>query len=451
MTRARQRTRGHPRALNSPLQPQVGEVGIDALDVSLGGTWRSSDPAAYRVELGRLTPGFEWLRQAESSPHNLEIQSRSPAACTLNSLHLRLRGFSGRNGTFTVKAKCNPTRTLAHLLADYPDVPDFTETIFELSPMDFFGLARNSVHRSLDGGDNWIEDVDQARACLGNDPFGNFLPIFIRQLYALIVMIGSPDQSIPPRYDGQDIVATTSNDEFRLKCENVTISRVEAYFERVHARASHVVRMAAQRVLAGLDAADVTQHIPRNVGEWAGYERRLSRLSFVTELSKGRKLAVYEKVPGRIRLEVRRNGAGRYDRHVPTSPVARLQHCLETERRIALRQPNWTAVADDLTETDLPEMGDLLELFTEVSAACARHQVDVLPVMSELLRDGGIVRTNGDAPSQALIQDLTARGVLKRMSYRGRDRRGHQHRFVLKGGWLPVQLAVLAALSPAEG
>lgn len=432
--RARQRSRSALRSFATPLAPSLTEVGIDRMVIKVKGTWSCSTPDDYLDLVATGHPDIDWFCAPSRSPSKVAFKSRTPARSTISEMHVTVsRRWGGPGGTIAADVKCNPTRTLAHLLTAYTDRELFAEIIDRLSPIDFFARSE-VVPLSLDGGDNWIADVDAARAALGNDIFGAFLPIFARNIRSLVM------QMVAPTYGAVEpsLGAIVANGvEVRMDWSHASSPQIESYFERFHSQARTIIRSAAQTVLAGLDNASVRHHLDQT-----SFERSGDLFTIATPLPGKRQLVLYAKARDRIRFEVRKyKGGGRYT-STPDDAGDRLLIIMNSERRALLERP-WATVGDFLLERDKPVIADLHRLILLTLGACASRQVDPRPVVEALLTDGGLVRTG---TNKRLLDELCQIGVLERISLWQRGQRGPR-RYMLTADFRAAYDAMLAGFS----
>ena len=163
--RVRQRSRTALRAFARELIPEANEVGIDRFQMSVDGDWRETGAggadrmtaAEYFDAVSTAPLDVDWFRVPARSPEKILITSRSNMPATLSELRITVKGRQGTRGALFVSLSGNPTRTLAHLLADLGEDPEFVDRITRLSPFEFFALARNPIPRALGTTqDNWF-------------------------------------------------------------------------------------------------------------------------------------------------------------------------------------------------------------------------------------------------------------------------------------------------------
>lgn len=440
IVRARQRSRSALRAFDRNMMPEIDEVGIDGFKMSVAGTWRagrSTHPDAITPDgffelLCTVRSEVDWFRVPQRRSTSLIIMTRSNASSTLGHLKIEVKGRQGSQGAITVGLKGNPTRTLAHLLAEHGQADDFMLRIARLDPFTFFGLSSNPVDRCLGAStDNWLPDADQALQRLGPNPFGAFLPTFVTQLQSLVCSLLTPTFSgTVAGVDGCDVVIAEPGVEVRLRWGDVRVPQIESYIERHHSQAIAAVRTAATCALGDLDQVLIHRY-PRLNSEWV--ERQEDCLSVAYPLNDRYRLVIYAKSPARIRFEVRRHGKGDYaSAPPPTRPPDMLLSIMDIERQNLLTASPWANVGAMFDEHPVPMLGDLTRLCGLVAEACIVHEVnDVKAVLARLLEDGGLtVDERSDIP-RSFVQSLRDLGVLRRMILRRRDHRRPGKRYTL--------------------
>lgn len=449
--RARQRSRTALRAFTRDLIPGFGEVGIDRFQSSITGTWRTGMGAhaeamtadQYFEVLSTAPPEVDWFRVPERRRDGLVIKTRSGMTSTLGELKIAVGGRRSNDGKLFVQLTGNPTRTLSHLLADLGNGGEFRQQVAALDPFSFFAFAENPIPRALGSPDNWLSDADQVQRCLGPDAFSAFLPIYVDQLQALIARLMAPSLATIPAAEGGDIVMSEPGIEVRLRWSELRVPQIEAYFERHHAQAVGGVRTAAMVALGDLDRVDV-RRFPRLTSDWV--DRLDDCLSISFPLNDRYRMAIYAKSPLRIRFEVRRLGKGDYsglDR--PTSPPDRLLAIMNMERHHLLSASRWSDVGSMFDEHPMPRIGDMSRLCGLVAQACIACGVDVMPVLTRLLEDGGISSNGHDKVPETLINALCRVGVLQRVAPQRRDHRRPVKRYALKAEYRMLIDAVTVA------
>lgn len=463
--RAPQRSRTALRSFSVPLEPLLGEIGIDRWPIRVSGRWRRVPPAQtsseYREDVATTDPELSWFGPPRGHPGWMRIELRDDAPSTLGRLRVSLSNGEGAEGQILVSATCNPTRTLAHLIERFA-THDFDVTVAGLTPQQFFAAASDGVLTSLSGNDNWLPDADAVREALGPDPFGSFLPIFVQQFQSFVMGVVAPSAEDAPVADvGGALTATNHGVLVRVEWGRATSPQIETYFERFHGQARGLVRSAAQSFLTALDKVEVAQH-----SSGVGVERSQSSVgvavrepsavgaadafSIRTELAQGRRLRVYAKWHDRIRFEIERHGRADYGAADTQRPPDRLMHIAASERRHTITGCRWSVVGDLVNECPAPLIGDLVRLISLVSQCCAHEGVDAEPIVSALLLDGGLVPGPSIGASSSLVDRLRRCGVIARVSIRGRDVRASPGRFALTGDYRAVQRAVLSTLLASE-
>lgn len=456
IVRARQRSRTALPAFTAALDPQFEQTGVDRLQVRLHGTWRASagngsDVIAqeYKDLLATSPLDIDWLTLPENNRTNVRIKSRATPRSTISELDINVTGWPDRSGQIICKATVNPTRTLAHLMVTHPADGSFVQRVTDLPPALFFAPS-TGVTPGFGGPnsrDNWIEDADAARDCLGNDIASEFGPIFARQLLDLVTGLVAPRHTTRRSDDGADIVLNDPGLEVRLECGTIRVPQIETYFERHHAAAVAGVRAAVAAALITIEDARAVRYENR-VSEWMA--RMDDSLALGFDVARERKIAVYAKHRRRLRFEVRRLRAGAYaSLPVPSSPVARLVDILAMERRTLLTICRWSTIGDLFEEPNEPTISDLSRLCTYIAEACA-DQIPVEPVMSRLLEDGGLNRGGEHGVPAPVVESLIRNGVLDRTIVRRRDRGVRTSRVALRPEYRAIIDAVARTLVTEE-
>ena len=414
------------------MAPQLREIGIDRLFLTVKGTWRA-DPRRFSgadyleaVGTNRYEP---WFRGPSPGPTRIVLNPRTPLRATIG-LTVKVRR-QGHAGDLSVEIRCNPTRTLAHLLQLYGSAVDFPSVISALHPHDFFARATD-VSRSLDGGDNWISDISLLHAVLGDEPFDAFLPIFFTQLQRLIVSIVSPSDDPEVSDDHGDMELIAPGCRVRVAWSTVSAPQIETYFERYHGDAQAAVRRAALTALSALDDAWISRH-----PYVSGFERDRDLFSVISSLPYERKLAIYAKAPERVRCEIRRyKGRGQYHNNEHGSSIGRLLNIASGERDFLLTAAAWDRVGSLFADLDSPMLEDLVRLATFVADVCTGVDAEAGHLMRMLLVDAGLTRDRNNAP---LVDALENKGVVRRINVRDRERKDRvDRRYVLTPDFLAL-------------
>ncbi|QYU68641.1 hypothetical protein J4558_00370 [Leptolyngbya sp. 15MV] len=437
--RVRQRGRGGLRAFVPELQPVMEEIGIDRFSMTVIGNWiaepATQDSLSVEEFFEMLTPWDEpqWFRM-ENTRTGVVIKSRSGAATTLGAIRLGVDGRRERGGfiKFALKGG-NVTRTLHHLLIMHGHLgPQFAEFASQLDPVSFFMRAPGGVPLGFgEDADNWISDYAVMRACLGDDPFGTFHPIYVRQLQRMVGWLVLPLDTRRLIPDGTSMWSRVPGISCRMDWGDVRLQQIEAYFERRHSHAVGAVRLLATAALVDFDDAQVWRYIT-NTSLWA--ERADDNLSVGFDLRENYRLAVYAKAPGRIRFEVRRKGKGttiQPSDGVPM-PEARLLDMFRHDQSNLLDAAQWRSLGPLMDEHPAPQMSDLVHLCSAVQRASAAHEVNFSSLLAALLEDGGLKPNGALGWSDALISDLRQAGILYRPNVRRRDHRRPNKRHALR-------------------
>jgi hypothetical protein len=424
--RARQRSRTSLPAFSRDLRPRLEEVGIDRLQFTVAGTWRTSGVGGdittaddYKELLASLPGEVDWFRSPQNNRTNVRLQMRANSLSTLSAVDVDVNGWPQRAGTIRVGVQANPTRTLAHLLAEYGDEAAFVDLIAHLPPAMFFAISSQHIPRAFGSPDNWLPDIDAAHRLIGSDPFAVYLPIFVAKVQELVSDLIAPHDSTRRAADGTDIVLAEPGIEVRMHWGNMRVPQAEAYFERHHVGAVAAVKSAATVALASLDRTMVARYEPQN-SIWV--EREDDCLTFGAALAKHHRFLVYAKAQRRIRFEIKRLGKGNHTGlPVAMAPIDRLLAILDKERMNLLSICRWPSIGAMFDEPDLPSIADLTRMCSLIAEACSAEGISVEPVMTRLLEDGGIGRSGREGIPESVVQRLCASGLLDRTCCRNRD------------------------------
>lgn len=437
--RVRQRGRGGLRAFDPDLQPVLSEVGIDRFSMSVVGHWNAERTTHSGLSVEQyfetLTPGDDpqWFRM-ETTRTGVAIKSRAAAATTLGPINLSVERQRERGGfiKFSLNGG-NVTRTLHHLLIMHGhEGQQFVEVVSRLDPASFFSRASGGVPLGFgQDPDNWISDYAVMRACLGDNPFDAFHPIYVRQLQKLVAWLVLPVYNSRVIDDATSLVSLVPGIVCRMNWGDVRLKQIEAYFERRHSYAIGAVRLLATAALVDFDDADVWRYLT-NTSVWAG--RADDNLSVGFDLRKGYRLSVYAKAPGRIRFEVRRKGTGTTIASSDGTPMPekRLLDMFRNDRTNLLDAARWPMIGPLMDEHPAPQMNDLVRLCSAVQRVSGEHRTDFTTLMSVLLQDGGLRPNGAHGWTDALIDDLRRAGVLHRPTVRRRDHRRPNKRYALR-------------------
>lgn len=457
IVRARQRSRTALPAFAETLDPQFGQIGIDRVQIAFRGTWHISNggqdgmsASEFKALLFSKQSETDWFLQPENNPRNVRLRTRAKPRTTLSAVNINVTGWSGLNtatehgGTIRAEISANPTRTLAHLLAEHGDASDFLTTIETLPVSRFFALSQTPITRAFGTPDNWVEDADLALRCLGVDAFSAFMPMFVAKLTMLAANLLSPRDNTPLTQDGADIVLTEPGVEVRLHFGSAQVPQIECYFERHHSQAVAGVRAAVAAALVSVNYATVARY-EQLASHWI--EREDDCLTIATKVASGRRLLIYAKSRRRIRFEIKRLTKGNYrDLSLPTEPGNRLLEIFAMERTTLLTICRWENVGRLFEEVPEPSISDLTRLCGLIATACRAEDADVGPIMARLLEDGGVSRSGGEGISTTLVDRLCENGVLIRTSLRRRDIALARQRVALKPEYRAVIDTIARAL-----
>ena len=446
--RARQRSRTALRAFSNNLIPALIEVGIDRVQISVSGSWHTRSLAEYREMVIGGTDFADWFRRTVTKNSFTTLQTRSTPPCTLGSVRARLGHPNGIPTYLNFSLTANPTRTLAHLLAEHGGRDDFVSFIARLRPAQFFAMTDNFLPRGRGTLDNWVHNADLLFDCLGDDPFGQFLPIYVQQLKQFAAELFAPTLTARIEEVGENIRVIDDIATISLLWGGVRVPQIETYFERHHSQAIAAVHSFATRALANLNHATV-----RRFEVLASYfvERVDDGLLVGSNLTDLHRLAIYAKDKSRLRFEIRRNGKGSYPsiRH-STDPANHLLGIFELERQNLLSQCRWPHVGEMFDEPSRPSIADLSSLCSIIAEACQSEGVPPRPIFHILLEEGGVLRRGSEVMPERLVARLFAAGVLNRSSIRQRDINRPRHWLALREEHRVVIAAMYAVMSLGE-
>lgn len=419
VVRARQRDRAASfPGFDRNLVPLPDEWMVDRLLIHVDGRWRTSG-SGRDFCLARLTDQTsDWLLVPDMGNWQIEVSSRKPARSTFGSLYLKMKGVQRGEGRVEVVMNCNPTRTLANLIARYSQQADFLSHVASLSTAEFFAFAENGIiPNSLDptGRDNYIAHRAQMLNLVGGD-FSNFIPIFIQQCQVMLARLLSSSVGWF-RFDGQTQHIENDDGEVLLEWGEASVPQIESYFERFHLDAISAVRTAGLSILAR-DSRNTLRRYSD-----ADLERNGDCFLVSVPLTETRKLVVYAKTANRIRFEVRRHGRARYTGMPPDlSQAGRICAIVAHEREKAIGICRWQAeVGPQFDEPQRAYVGDLIELVSKIVRACDGIEPAIRTVLARLMSDGGISVGLEPTISHEIITKLEKAGVLKRVRLRRRE------------------------------
>lgn len=447
--RARQRDRAAAMVgFSSDLVPAISQVGIDKLEITVAGTWRShgvNGEALFENLLAMLD--VEWFNRPETSRRGvvkLSLSSQDNGS-TISECEVSVFSTQGDQGGIKVALTVNPTRTLAHLLARFDQgiLPsDLRAELSALSPMTFFSQApTGTILASLDNSTNWLPAPRHVRERLGEDYWDFFIFVFCEQLRTFCNLL-LMEAAVEPSNEPTNRISSSSGD-VSLDWGGVRVSSVESYFERYHAQAVAAVRRGGTALLAADHSVDFWRYAPQA----SSFHRENDRFSVGLKLTNIRRLSIYAKLRDRIRFEIRRKGKGDYRTlPTPTTGTMRLVDILQLERAVLLDAVRWDAIGELFAGPDRPEMADVAELISQVGAACADAD-DVAATINMLIFEGGISATNA---TQSTISNLQRRGIITRYRVRPRDLNRRISRYALTAPYLDIHLAIVDAFQKQE-
>lgn len=454
--RARQRSRTAIPAFSIPLSPQVSQVGVDRMQIGVLGSWRV-EPSSPN-ELGRCSTAADyvtaitnranlwgWFRKPERRGDSLILRTRANQGSLLKSTRIQFFGIGDGGGNIQISLTCNPTETMAHLLAasmlegsaPTPDV--FLSELGARSPQGFF--SRFGVAPSLNHRENWLPNYDLAVRLLGHDPFGTFMPIFFSKLMALMMDVIAPaDSDVSTFNDGTSARFQLGQISGELQWGRANVPQIETYIERFHSDAVAAVRSAGQLILSSLDEARVRQHFHR-----VSFERQVDLFSIRSQLPAEKDLSIYAKSENRLRFEVSRPKRGRYHTAFLAAPIDRLMQIFNSERQDFPDCCDWDSVSSFFAPPDTPWIGDFINLISLVSDVCAENDISLRPVMASLFVDSGGSYWDGKGVPEEVFTQLMALGILERTTLRNREKSGVR-RLTLAPHYKEIVRAILESL-----
>jgi hypothetical protein len=451
----------HP--LSDSILPSVEEVGIDRVVMRSEAIVRNLNPQAraaadnYHFNFPNVIGAtrIDWFQNPSSGMRRAKVVNSRVNSQTLGHIELRLIPKTSATQIFkiTMEIAANPTRTLAHLLADYGEHPDFLERITNLSLTDFFTYS-DGVEKSLDGNDNWIHNWRMAREHLGPDPFATFLPSYLAKVQEFLVATITPGELVVPHPMGELIRLEHDGIEVEWNTGETTLTEFEVYFERADSLAVGSMREATFAALDGLQIIESDLFLGNVRSDFEGstmtVRRDVASLQITAPLQNKSSLKIYPKTNARIRFEVRRRGPPRWDNETQQTfgPMERVLGRMEQERRRWLRDGpmplRWGNALKLFKVPARPQIGDLLRFMDAILPIAARHATPPSRIILPLLSDGGIVADLAKVPV-TVLQALERKGVLERVSIQRRAEGPQTARFVLHEQYRAVvqELALL--------
>jgi hypothetical protein len=406
------------------LNPAEFEWMVDKINIRVNGSWQSrAAEAFFREQLG--IPSVDWFTSPTLESGNLVISTVARENSTIGNLRLSFRNLNKPVGQLQLSVDCNPTRTLAHIVAEAPTSANLSEHLLNMDVLDFFAPARPSnIVRSLDNETNWLPSPQDVRRRLGGSIGDIFLPIFFDKLKTLVARL----LGITSLDDGTDqVVIYGAGATARLVWGQVMVPQIESYFERHHSGARTAVRTASMKILS----ADHTTNVTRYSGNHQ-FEREQDCFKLLIPIMANRKLVVYAKTRTRIRFEVRRDKSGRYGVLPPSVyPTDRVLNIIAHERHEAARVCNWSDIGSLFDEADMPSFVQLTEFLATVAGICAPTNATVEKVIRLLLIDGSISEGAQSEIPAGTITALETAGIVARTRVRTRDLRNTNPRLAL--------------------
>jgi hypothetical protein len=406
------------------LNPAEFEWQVDKLSISVSGSWQTSAAEVFfREQIG--LPSVDWFTRPTLQRGHLTISTVRREKSSLGHLKLSFTKLREPAGDIKLSIDCNPTRTLAHILAEAPANVDLVEYLRGLDIFNFFALAHPSnIEQSLDGKTNWLNAPQHVRRRLGGDINDIFLPIFVEKLKVLIArLLGVASQD----NGGDQVMVYGGGAAARMAWGQVRVPQIESYFERHHSAAVSAVRRASMKILSADHGNTVTMYQGN-----PQFEREQDCFKISLQIMEQRKLVIYAKTKTRIRFEVRRDKKGRYGRLPPTiSPMDRLLNIIALERREAARVCNWTDIGGLFDDADSLSFSQLTNFLATVASICADTNASVEKVIQSLLMEGSISRRAQSQTPVKTVSALEAAGIVRRTRVRTRDLRHATTRLAL--------------------
>lgn len=428
---------------DASLSPRLQDIGVDRLQVSITGRWRSSSENGWSLFENALhLPQVDWFNRPERPPNpnsasrNVGLSKRRNGS-TISACTIALRRLNTSDGIVQIDLTLNPTRTLSHLLARYTgdhssddrvDL-DLLDELRGLELTDFFRQTDEAdVGRSLDGSDNVLPPTRQVREQLGDDFWSTFLPLFVDRVRHLCVALLSEYPSVET--DEQIDRITLPDGMVMVDWSEVKVPQIECYFERYHRDAITAVRRGGWAVLA----TDHTSAI-QTYADQISFSRDNDRFAIGMPLNDIYRLAIYAKLRDRIRFEVRRVGKGNYS-GLPAHPSgSRLLDIIEHERARALNASNWQNLGELLAGPDRPQIQDLAHMIEQVGLAVNGDADVMTAILGALLIDGSV--SENTAPRD-VIRRLSDGGIIERSRIRHRDINNRVTRYILTAPYREV-------------
>ncbi|WP_417621942.1 hypothetical protein [Parasphingorhabdus sp.] len=471
--RGRQRTREPIRQFNPEAAPEFCEVGVDLLNIRVSGSWRQNshqDQAnpEYRMnpyEFGESIPVFSgdvtWLKAAQRKPDRTLIVETKNRNSSLTISHTKAIyknlgaidpavGRQPRGGQIDIWLSLNPTRTLSHLIhalgeaqgSVFPEDQTFFDLISELPALSFFS-AHSGVPRSLDGKDNWLSDLTTVRRCLGPDPFSVFLPIFCEKVTQYAALFLAPNYDALTSSNGSSTEITVPGISATIEWGLVRIQQIETYYERYLPYAVAATREAAIRAIDQLSPSTVGVY---DLLQSFYVERDANSVSVRSELRDGLTVIAYPKHASRMRFEIRRTKAAKYEELADTCPTDRLLGILNWERGELESRARWPELCRFLDARPQPTLKELSTQIALLADVASRHQVSAGDILEHLLDHAGSSYQTGGLFSDALVLDLAKVGILERRSSRLRRRSSDKYRYGLNDWWQEFAVLVVRGL-----
>lgn len=421
------------------LNPAEFEWMVDKVSIKVNGSWQArAAETFFRDQLG--IPAVDWFTRPTLESGNLVVSTKVRGNSTIGDLKLAVRNLTKPAGDIKLTIHCNPTRTLAHIMAEAPAAADLAAYLANLDIIDFFASAEPCrIAESRDGETNWLSAPQNLRNQLGGDIADIFLPIFFEKLKALVSRL----LGVTSIDDGTDqVMVYPAGETARVAWGQAMVPQIETYFERYHSSAVFAVRRASMKILEADHTSTVTMY-----SEAAQFERRQNSFKIVIPIMVPRKLVIYAKTDTRVRFEVRRDKKGRYG-ELPTSaaPSDRILNIIVHERSEASRVCNWPNIGSLFDDADSPSFTQLTDFLATVASICTDKDVSIENVVRLLLTEGSL-----SEPAQttttlaAAMAALERAGVVARLRVRRTDLQNTTPRYALAEQYHDLRERLLSA------
>lgn len=427
------------------LSPRLNDVGVDRFQITVTGRWQSTQSNGRSLfENAFYLPQVDWFNRPQRTPSGRNASrfvslSKRQNTSTINACDIAVRRINTSEGLVQLDLTLNPTRTLAHLLIRASQLSDIrpewsgllSDVLQRLPVVEFFARADGDLLRALDGSDNVLPPTRQVRERLGDDFWTSYLAIFAAKVRHFCIHLLSEFPNV--QTEGAVDRISLPDGEVVVDWAEIRVPQIECYFERFHRDAIMAVRRGGWAVLAADHSSEMRMYADR-----ATFSRDNARFAVGLPLDDAHKLAIYAKLPDRVRFEVRRMGKGNYtDLPPPISPTSRLTDILNHEREQVLGTIRWPSIGELFAGPDRPQLHDLEHLLEQLRWA-AEGDADLLATLfKSLLIEGGL--SDDGVPARA-IQHLVQQRVIARVRIRRRDINNRTRRYALTAPYRDVHV-----------